>query len=833
MPLPLFKHWTYHIFSPGQVARDKYESFQLLLEQDRQCHELIAELEEIYYHDKRLDLAAIEAIYDGISRSVAAMVSSLNRMAPSSYGHLQEYFKKIDTCSRFILTPPTLRLSPPYTLPLDGTGADDQKMVGGKGLNLALLKNTLALPVPSGFTITTSAFNAFLDSNNLRPAIDKLLARLSIRSFSELDRYSAELVDMVLNAPLPHSVYDAIAKGVADLARSLPPKTRFAVRSSAVAEDSSLSFAGQYRTMLNVESNEIISTYKKVVASKYEPQALSYRINFGLSDCETPMAAVVLPMIAAKASGVMFTTGPDGCSDATLTIHTVQGSGEKLVGGTCTDETTSFRKGEPDPQPLRGNTPRQILPDNAARTLCQWGLLLEDFYNDPQDVEWCLDQDDRLFLLQSRPLRISPAPQPAAQTLPQTLPLPILLEGGECAAAGIAAGKVFILKQPEQLAHIPTDTILVTATTPPDLALVIHRLRGVVAEQGSVAGHFASIAREFQVPTLTNVGNRIAALTDGLEVTVDGYHGLVYAGTPDGGLQPAPPVAADQQSPYRRKLKYLLDFVAQLRLVDPAMAEFNPAGCRSLHDIVRFTHEKGMAEMFAIGSRWSTKIKGARRLRSSLPMTIYILDVGDGLLPEALDLPEILPEHIHCHPMRTLLAGLSHPDIQWAGHTHFDWKSFDQVVMAGGMARKESDSFASYAVLGDNYLNLNLRFGYHFSILDILCSNRPQENYIQLRFAGGGGDFTGKSLRMDFLCEVLGKLGFKISQKGDLLDARLSHVDQQQLIAKIEITGILLGVTRLMDMFLKDRETAKQWAASFLRGEYRFNNQDHCRGGEE
>ena len=75
--------------------------------------------------------------------------------------------------------------------------------------------------------------------------------------------------------------------------------------SSAVGEDTHSSFAGQYRTIVNVKEDAIFDTYKKVIASKYSSSAIYYRINYGLSDIETPMAVLVLEMINTEANGII------------------------------------------------------------------------------------------------------------------------------------------------------------------------------------------------------------------------------------------------------------------------------------------------------------------------------------------------------------------------------------------------------------------------------------------------------------------------------------------------------------------------------------------------
>ena len=123
-------------------------------------------------------------------------------------------------------------------------------------------------------------------------------------------------------------------------------KSRFAVRSSAVAEDSQTSFAGQYLTVLNVAAGNILEAYKKVIASKYSPRAIFYRVNYGLSDAETPMAVLALQMIDAKTSGIIYTQDLDHPESAYLTIHSIWGLGELLVSGETAADILTVTKEE-------------------------------------------------------------------------------------------------------------------------------------------------------------------------------------------------------------------------------------------------------------------------------------------------------------------------------------------------------------------------------------------------------------------------------------------------------------------------------------------------------
>ena len=340
--------------------------------------------------------------------------------------------------------------------------------------------------------------------------------------------------------------------------------------------------------------------------------------------------------------------------------------------------------------------------------------------------------------------------------------------------------------------------------TLPSAVRVLKQVRGVVAELGSVAGHFSTVCREFGVPLLLAVGSNIEEISQGEELSLFADIQELWQGDCLPPQKPVPLYELEAELPYFRRLHGLLDFVTPLNLLDPESKDFVPESCRSLHDIIRFSHEQAVRTMFSLGDRGSGRSKGKRKLISDLPLDVFLLDVGGGLQVRDTGKEEVTVEEIRSTPFLALWQGLTHPSVEWGDRSHFDWKSFDEIALAGGSVSKNSSEFASFAVLGSNYVNLNMRFGYHFTLVDAMCDSDAAKNYCQLRFAGGGGDFSGRSLRIDFVETILKESGFQVTPKGDLLDARLQHMAAAELLQKLQLVGRLLGVTKLMDMRLKD-----------------------------
>lgn len=853
----LFKHWTYKIFAPGLLVRDKYEAFRNLLEYDKKSHELIAELEQIYYEQLKVDFAAIEHKVKQLSSSVVKVVNSLSEICPTCYTKLNEYCRDIDKKIHHILASDSTDFSPPFTLTLEELGTDSHQLVGGKAFNLAMVRKRLSLPVPRGFVVTANSYNYLIGFNNLREKIDERLAQLDINSARSLEQTSEDLVRLIHSAHIPQAIEEDITAALKRMSREPGGRPRVSVRSSAVGEDGVASFAGQYESVLNVAPQEVIDAYRTVIASKYTPRALTYRINYGLSDRETPMAVLVLEMIDAGVSGVIYTLDPEDSRGGTLAIHSIWGLGKLLVDGSVTPSVIRVTREPPYQlerdkqvvQPVKAvpkekggiqivsgmdDLPANLaLDDESALTLAERAITLENLHGVPQDIEWCMDNKGELFILQSRPLHAEEVDQEIIDCSDIGVDNPVLLAGGNSACGGIAAGKVFKIEGAGDLESVPEGAVVVAKAPSPDFVKVVGKISAVITDVGSTAGHFASVAREFGIPTLVNTGMATERLASGQKVTLYADAKVVYEGEVVQLLESA--CAARSllvNSPFMVSLEKILSYISPLNLVDPLAESFVPESCESLHDIIRFAHEKSIEQMFLLGDKGSRRATGAKRLISEIPIIIYLLDLGGGLLEEARTKKEIELQDITNIPLRALWQGLSNPGIYWDPDVqHYDWQEFSRISGTDSFARPDSKFLGSYAIISHDYLNFNIHFGFHFVVLDTLCGDELDANYILLRFAGGGGDLYPRFLRLKFLEGVLSHHGFKVEKKGDILDAQLSRSDRQTLEATLEVLGKLLGCTRVLDMSLKDGSQVEELVERFMNGIYDFSPLQRKGGG--
>jgi len=80
--------------------------------------------------------------------------------------------------------------------------------------------------------------------------------------------------------------------------------------------------------------------------------------------------------------------------------------------------------------------------------------------------------------------------------------------------------------------------ILVTKMTDPDWVPYMKISSAIVTDEGGMTAHAAIVSRELGIPAVVGTGNATKVLRDGLEITVDGSRGVVYAGRVEVEVKP-------------------------------------------------------------------------------------------------------------------------------------------------------------------------------------------------------------------------------------------------------------------------------------------------------
>jgi pyruvate, water dikinase len=212
---------------------------------------------------------------------------------------------------------------------------------------------------------------------------------------------------------------------IADAYRALG-EPAVAVRSSAIGEDSAeTTFAGLQDTYLWVEGvDRVCAAVRDCWASLDNPEARAYRERMGIED-KPAMGVTVQLMVDAAVSGVMFTCNPVSGDPSTVAVNASWGLGQAVVGGEVTPDEYRVSKvtGEVLHRAIgpklieygrggeRSDVPPErqeaaCLDEQRLRELVEVARRVERHFGSHQDIEWAIDRDGELFMLQSRPVTV-------------------------------------------------------------------------------------------------------------------------------------------------------------------------------------------------------------------------------------------------------------------------------------------------------------------------------------------------------------------------------------------------------------------------------------------
>lgn len=819
--------------------RGLFDTFRNVLDSNNRTLETITDMGEKLGGDYLFDIVYVRNAYSRLKEDIKASLLLFNELTRDRYEGLDNRFREIDERIRHVIDE-TTPVFDALVVGYDKITGDLSRIVGGKNSNLAEAKNALRLNVPDAFAVTTQAFDLFLRHN-------RILEKVSLPPTGSLVPESTlhELREQVMQGTIPPELGRAIEKAVKKIKSRCGAACSLAVRSSAGEEDSEFSFAGQFETVLNVplDRYEVEKAYRKVVASLYSDKAAAYQRRLGYDMRDMKMAAACVVMVDAAASGVVYSTDPEK-DQGTMVINSTWGLGAAVVEGAVDADFFRLTKEAPHdivearvgvkatmvisddgggvatapvPQEKRGG---RSITERQAAELARIAGSLEKHFRRPQDIEWAVDGGGKIFILQSRPLRI---PEEKAQTsVAATAAKALTRNMGVVVQKGAASGAVFILTNERQLPSVPKGAVLVARRDSSHFVRVMTDVSAIITDTGTPTSHMAALCREFKIPTVVNAGHASRLLRQGQEVTVsvDAEGAAIYEGRIAEIIEAAQDDSTRMEAIAEfRKKRYLLRYIVPLNLVDPLKDEFTIGACRTMHDVLRFIHEKSVAELVDGAERGSRT--GAVKLNLSVPADLMVIDIGGGL--QNVDHSrEVSAEQIASIPFRAIVSGMTRPGLWRSDAVPLRVNDFmasmlrvpDITTESGGRVER------NLAVISRDYANVSLKFGYHFIVMDCFCSEKARNNHIYFRFAGGATDMTKRSRRLQLLESILGEYGFNIKTKGDLIVARLANIEQSDAVAVLDQLGRLFSYTRQLDAVLNDDGAVERFAKNFLEGVY-------------
>ncbi len=815
-----------------------FSRFREIMDSNTSALEIMADMGDKLSGDYIFDIAYIRQVTKKLSEYVFKSIHSLNLLSQNKYELLYQIHSKISSKVEALIEGKDENA--PLILFLEEIGPEDLDLVGGKMAHLAEIKKHLNLKIPNGFVITTSAFKKFIKYNNLDSEVEKLTKIAGSKDFEEKRKF---LKDSILQSNLPPILEKEIKKALIrynEVCNNRP----LVVRSSAQEEDQALSFAGQFETIVNVEPEleALCLAYKKVVASLFGKRAVSYVFQFDTDLLKMSMAVGCMELINARTSGVMFTVNPQDPKLESILITSNWGLGISVVEGKFPTDKFLVLRGDPNKilteevllkekaifpkenkiveEDLKNSKKKEpsLSPEEITK-LAKIGLSLERYFKKPQDIEWAIDKEGNIYILQSRPItqisksvRIDPIPEIKRK-------YKIISENkGRVAQGGISTGQVFILKNIEDLENFPEGAILVAHRDSSQFVRVMPKASAILTNVGSPTSHMATLCREFRVPAIVGIGNITELVSQGETITVDADDNCIYKGEVEELLKFQAASQLDLAETREFKLlRKILHIVSPLNLVDPIMKEFKPENCKTFHDILRFCHEKAVQELINIGKEGTNLLdkKITKKLDLPIPTGILVIDLGGGLKEKAKTKSKVNLEDIECLPFKAVILGMLEPGVWQTQAIQMKFKDLMSSIL------RTPDITPKYigeniAVISTYYLNLSLRFGYHFNIIDIYSSPNVRENHIYFRFIGGAADLAKRTRRIRLIEKILTYYDFNVVTKGDLLVARLANIPIEEIQELLQMIGRLIAFTRQLDVIMDNDNIVEETFKKFI-----------------
>jgi pyruvate,water dikinase len=826
--------------SKGEALRyikARYHIFRILLADNERAMEAMADIDRLLLENEqgRLETRASE-----LSEIVLELADGLNRLTDNAYAGL---YPRIDSLGTSLDTAlEGYRKSARRAwMPLEEVTIDQREQAGGKAQPLGTLLRA-GIPVPEGLVLTRRTCRDYLRYARLDDRL-KALTRAAAEPGADIEALAGQAQAMIVASDPSQEFTAHLESAWQHLSRGNPLVV--SVRSSASGEDGGdHSFAGQYTSVLGVCSPQaFVKAFKEVLASAFSARALAYRTKAGISLQTMDMAVLCQRMVDAKTSGVLFTVDPMAVESGRMLLTAVFGLGTQAVSGRSPADIYQPARDLVDV--TTDNTPSQIaektvreIPDRngglrledvpelqryeAVLTsedvgrLRDHGLRIEALAGSPQDIEWAIDHDGAVWILQARPARLGQTNRVELKGRGQ-----MLLEGGHGASPGKAVGQVVVARSREDLAALataPRPMVLALHQSLVDASSLVPEVVGLLVDMGNPLDHLACLAREQGIPMITSLGTATTELPAGGWVLVDADSGVVSSA--DALLwKNAPPHVPSVPARVKDSASLVRDIIMPLNLTDAYGPTFSILECKSVHDLVRFVHEKAVIALFEAGDAIA---EGAfalvRRIKDSIGLDFLLIDMGGGMVPGGAT--EVGMESVLCEPLRALCSGMAEPGLRWGTAPPIQGVSglFSRSLLDARSERPVGNP--NYALVSRDYLNLNARVDYHFAMVDAVCGANSRENSIRFRFKGGGTATVQRERRARFVEMVLREEEFYTNRQGDMVTAVLMEGSRETIRSKMEMLGRFLGFSRLLDAAMVDDEMPTRVAEAFLAGDY-------------
>jgi len=373
---------------------------------------------------------------------------------------------------------------------------------------------------------------------------------------------------------------------------------------------------------------------------------------------------------------------------------------------------------------------------------------------------------------------------------------------GQIACRGIAAGPVFNLETEDNPDAFPEGAVMVVSDIAPDEQLIrrMRKASAILTDFGGAARETATLAREFNIPSIVGLKDASRRLETGTEITVDADENTVYLGRVRELLEydEAERLGHEEEAEYRI-LRRLRRFMFPLTLDEDAGLGAELGDCRTLHDLVHLAHELAGEAQFGLVMGLQDLDKASREFTAGLDVPIYAIDVGGGLTETNPDLDGPEFGDIRSLPLRVFVVGMDE------------------------MFRKSSPKFGPLespptvtATVTEEHANIMVQWRDGFDIVDSMIGESKESNHIYCRFASSTRDYENETVRCAVSCKVLSRLNFAAARTTRATAAWLSGIPRTEMEECLTIVGRLGAYLLETDAAGWDKESSDSYVDSFM-----------------
>ena len=411
-PVQLLKKFFSHRGREQVPFAELFKRFQDILKKNNAAMELIADMDGKmggdFVFDRKYLVDSVHKLKELVLSNAYDLNFITNNQFLAIYDIIEKLAKELEVeLSGQMVIGDARRI---YYLHEIEEGMEDT--VGYKAYNLSKMVNLPEIDFPNGFVAAIGCYRDYLAYNDLFDKIAPLIEAYE-KGQKIVEAVSTAIRLMILGGEIPPNVRHEILNAANKICHGKAEECYFSVRSSAVGEDGELSFAGLHDSFLNVRFGELLSAFKKVLSSLFNPASLAYRQKMELFQMEMAMPVLYQTMVPSRVAGVLYTLDPNNPGRPECILSGNWGLGRVVVEGqaaadifyisrstphTVTSQKVSSKnwmlaplKTGPEVQVPAELRDRACLSPQEAISIVEAGLILERFFKKPLDVEWSLD----------------------------------------------------------------------------------------------------------------------------------------------------------------------------------------------------------------------------------------------------------------------------------------------------------------------------------------------------------------------------------------------------------------------------------------------------------